>query len=523
MLTELRFENFQGFKGKQSIRLAPITLIFGPNSSGKSSIARAVNFLQTLQGEPALKQDSARGSAELNFQSLIYGQNPRNEAESHLKVGLTVSDASHAQKFSRVMRDLRVNVLTHQRTVEYGAILSDEEIEAKLSRHSETMKKAYEVASEITKNLLDSEVSDPERWKAAFIKAKDQNVVLTEAAHRQEIQETLDEFEALRKELQNFGGRDDLVQPITFGFSEAGEVLINSNSFHVLDDALERLSFPDVDSNTTIDGVVWSPTDSEWWFFKNSASVVDLDDEGFRHLDQDSVEARLIEIVNLSNYLANEALNSFRFVDPVRTAPVQVSMGVGAKTIPTATLNRMNDALLALTGQRYSYEVHSVKSLQFSSVQENVVRDHYTGAVLNFEDVGSGLGQVLPILDAAFSESSGCFYIEQPELHLHPRMQSDLMDVLIKEVTDVDSDSKKQFLVETHSESMLLRLQKRIREGSIKSQDVSIIFADIEDETRDGVVVARFNKLREIELDSVGDILDPLPVSFVNLRVEDLL
>ena len=49
MLTELRVENFQGFAGSQSVKLAPLTLIFGPNASGKSSIGRAISMLLANQ------------------------------------------------------------------------------------------------------------------------------------------------------------------------------------------------------------------------------------------------------------------------------------------------------------------------------------------------------------------------------------------------------------------------------------------------------------------------------------------
>jgi len=52
VLTELEVTNFQGFAGEQSVQLAPITLIFGPNASGKSSIGRAFDTLSEQVANP---------------------------------------------------------------------------------------------------------------------------------------------------------------------------------------------------------------------------------------------------------------------------------------------------------------------------------------------------------------------------------------------------------------------------------------------------------------------------------------
>jgi hypothetical protein len=49
-LNLLTFQNFQGFKGNQHAKVAPLTLIFGPNASGKSSTGRALRvFKQTVE------------------------------------------------------------------------------------------------------------------------------------------------------------------------------------------------------------------------------------------------------------------------------------------------------------------------------------------------------------------------------------------------------------------------------------------------------------------------------------------
>jgi AAA15 family ATPase/GTPase len=52
MLNEYQIQNFKAFTSPEAIPLRPITLIYGPNSSGKSSLIQALLLLkQTLEEE----------------------------------------------------------------------------------------------------------------------------------------------------------------------------------------------------------------------------------------------------------------------------------------------------------------------------------------------------------------------------------------------------------------------------------------------------------------------------------------
>lgn len=81
-------------------------------------------------------------------------------------------------------------------------------------------------------------------------------------------------------------------------------------------------------------------------------------------------------------------------------------------------------------------------------------------------DIGVGVSQVIPVvvgaLDAGPAESPcRLFAIEQPELHVHPAVQVALGDVFIDAVNGTD----RTMLIETHSEHLLLRLLRRVRES----------------------------------------------------------
>src|SRR5690606_9673044 len=61
-------------------------------------------------------------------------------------------------------------------------------------------------------------------------------------------------------------------------------------------------------------------------------------------------------------------------------------------------------------------------------------------------------------------------------IHLHPMMQAELADLFIDVIYNKNSTPEKILLIETHSESILKRLRRRIAEGKIKNTDVALYF-----------------------------------------------
>jgi hypothetical protein len=97
------------------------------------------------------------------------------------------------------------------------------------------------------------------------------------------------------------------------------------------------------------------------------------------------------------------------------------------------------------------------------------------GALL--PDVGFGVSQVLPVLVLCYYATEGStLIIEQPELHLHPAAQSELADVLI----DVVKNRRMQVIVESHSEHLLRRLQRRIAEEQFSAHDAALYFCEMD-------------------------------------------
>jgi predicted ATPase len=126
---------------------------------------------------------------------------------------------------------------------------------------------------------------------------------------------------------------------------------------------------------------------------------------------------------------------------------------------------------------------------------------------LDITDVGFGISQILPIIVQGFwSVKNSLTMIEQPEIHLHPKMQADLADLFI-DITGIEKPlyeknklelPKKHLLIETHSEYLLKRLRRRISEGKISANDVAIYF--VEPQKNDNISA----KIKEIEISEDG-------------------
>ena len=164
----------------------------------------------------------------------------------------------------------------------------------------------------------------------------------------------------------------------------------------------------------------------------------------------------------------------------------------------------------------YKIHVRAVGDQVLGDGIRTTLVDERTKVSVSLADVGSGVGQVLPMLvQAAFGDAQ-ILCVEQPELHLHPRAQAALGDVLLDSVEDDELGHEKwprrtarldstQWIVETHSETLLLRLKKRIREGRLRPEQICVLYVN---PGKGGSRVAR------LRLNEQGDFVDEWPHGF---------
>ena len=96
------------------------------------------------------------------------------------------------------------------------------------------------------------------------------------------------------------------------------------------------------------------------------------------------------------------------------------------------------------------------------------------GPLRNLIDVGYGVSQVLPVITELLRpDAASMFLLQQPEVHLHPSAQAALGS-LFCQVTGAN----RRIVVETHSDHLLDRVRMDIRDGvtHLKPDDVSILF-----------------------------------------------
>jgi predicted ATPase len=121
-----------------------------------------------------------------------------------------------------------------------------------------------------------------------------------------------------------------------------------------------------------------------------------------------------------------------------------------------------------------------------------------TGVFVNIKDVGQGMSQALPIVTRAFlpAKEETLIILEQPELHLHPAVHGDLGELFVNSVVE---DTNKKYLIETHSQNLLLRIRSLVASGVLNASDLQIYFVDFNEE--DGV-----SNLKSIDVDVKGNV-----------------
>ena len=101
------------------------------------------------------------------------------------------------------------------------------------------------------------------------------------------------------------------------------------------------------------------------------------------------------------------------------------------------------------------------------------------GLPFNILNVGYGVSQALPIMvEFLARRPHTSFAVQEPEIHLHPKAQAALGDVIFEMATT----EHKQFIVETHSDFMIDRFRMNYRKQRANKPDAQILFFERRDE-----------------------------------------
>jgi predicted ATPase len=160
-----------------------------------------------------------------------------------------------------------------------------------------------------------------------------------------------------------------------------------------------------------------------------------------------------------------------------------------------------------------SFEVRAIA--QHRKEYEVIVKTRGAAQDVNLPDVGFGVSQVMPVVVQCFyAPPRTTILLEQPEIHLHPRVQSELADLFIEAIHSREdgSDRSVQLIIESHSEHFLRRLQRRVAEEMIKPEEVALYFCH---DSSEGAV------LQPLKVNLFGDI-ENWPDDFFGDEMADL-
>jgi hypothetical protein len=516
MLTELRLQNFKPFATMQTVRLAPITLIYGPNSSGKSSLIQSLLLLkQTLEDgdhEPVLV---ARGPmTDLgSFESLIHG----HDARLPLRLGLTHAlgsgmgeAASRAYGQHGRVADLPEEAETDAACAHFGGA-THRSIDLRYGLGLAPAAAAgtrLGLLEEVRVGLTDGAEAVSLDWSrtAAPVTVRRQRV----ATHWHP------------RWVSEFGGRAQ--------FS-----LLNEASRESLLAAFWRhpktvAALGDRPAETAA-AAVWSRWLKEWVAVSSFGFPSDLDLPPPPAELEGSATAELARL--LAEVVSRAMENPFgsfgqwlSYLGPLRSFPERHyvvnssaldSVGKRGEHVPQLllrdvyALERVN-AWFERMQIRYFFEPVQLGDATVGDITALKLHDRRSGLTVTASDVGFGIGQVLPLITEGIISEGRVICVEQPEIHLHPRLQAQLADFFIETSTSRWAEPN-QWILETHSEALMLRIQRRIREGRLDPRQVAVHYV---------LPVASGSVVREMRLDRDGEFLESWPEGFFEERFVDM-
>lgn len=524
MLKEYQITNFKPFAGPVNIPIKPITLIFGANSSGKSAIFQSSLMLKQTLEKGMDRNISLMPKGNLvdlgSFREFIHNHDVRNSfsfkmtfaspkdiGEAYdMNYGYVLGGDIDILGKSIISETIGLSVTFSWDSRASNIIIPD--IKLYIGNDPEPVI-TYKIGEKDKRGIYEYEFTanfDHEYW-TTYWKHFDDGDTETHEKPRNDMQEDTDyditeEFKKMSdKEKNTFINKLEERSRKLDKLQGNDQAIKTYKSFWADIVRIERF-LPGTLNHYTL------------------GEVIEYDN---------NPESRDVSVFALTAAnLIRKFLNDIEYIAPLREYPERFyvyggnpleSVGSSGKMVFDVLFN--NPELLDKVNEEFNrfgtdYELKlSPFSKDGAEIKEVFVPElinKSTGVAASFRDVGFGFSQILPVIVQSMSSKEKTLLIEQPELHLHPALQAELGDLFIKSAL---GENKNTFLIESHSEHLILRIMRRMRDTAngtlpdglfpVSPKDVSILYAQ---PTASGTVI------KVLELDSEGEFLDPWPEGF---------
>ena len=542
MLHTLELENFKAFGERARIPFAPITLIFGENSAGKSTILQALNLLkQTLESRESaalLLPRDENGIVDLgSFQEMLFNHDLKRtlsirvESEKQIRAGDAVPARYSGHKknkaaleFSFKRSSVEEEVILEQIGI-YDAVSDKclakfqpldgtedtEDFPAQVRFLVDSVRSSGFPVSKLNLAKCVWVTSQLEYWKSEFEWCK---------KNKEEIRHELKE-ELTKLERSNEGPQEGNKK-----FEKRLKSLKDSIKFLSSDFALKNyiVKRHNEEMKTVIELRSFRPYIS---FEGNSwvTSLRALLDRRKMLGDTEIFDFNPVGLTMAVGGALEQTLEMLYPMSPFRRAPERwyifrgtspQNVGYRGDLLPDLLfrhhelVEETNEWLKRLEID-YELEVKPVGTDSGDLFEVRLIDTRRKERVsVALPDVGFGVSQLLPFIVQSLVSEERIISIEQPEVHVHPKLQADLGDLLAAAIKEPRHN---HFILETHSEHLILRLQRLVYEKHIEPEDISVIYVS---RGSDGSEVQR------LHLDEEGDFIDEWPNGFFPERLREL-
>jgi hypothetical protein len=524
MLTALALDNFKGVAVRQRVEFAPVTLLFGANSAGKSTILHALAYVHELlaRGDADLDHTFLGGDVlELGgFARLVHQHDTSKAMRFRLEFqtsivlnrslrpldGLPFADLDDTVKAAWIELVIESRLTTSRS----GPLLVRALVG--IGAHPEPL-----VQLELGPSLRDGEslyvrvnlghdvwaehyVDVVERWTTVALPAATLEPVYMKDRGPNEPTPI-----GILPSLEGPHPHDQRALPV-FAISRS-----RPSAMPALDEPIRVLmpggDDPTAEQAATLDEI---RTFLEMVVQGTTAQLV-------AHLEQAAYLGPL-RAVPPRGYLYERAGRSVRWADGLAAWDLLLAdrgrLVKDTNARPEAARGRL--PARRAEPRRHPGRAPRIRDHVDAAIRRLLLRNDSGGLALPSE-VGAGIAQVLPVIVAALADRVPFVMIEQPEIHVHPRLQTGLGDLFI------EASASRQLLIETHSEHLILRLLRRIREttdGELTAgapaftpDQLSVMHVQ---STPAGAV---FTRLR---VDATGEFIDRWPTGFFAERAGEL-